>query len=137
MKQSLTNVKCTDIALGCKHVFNTVNTKLGSTAVPEQGLNLDNCNYNFPAVTTVHYMYLCPTFVINKVKLHISTIFITFVMSCEVICCSVYFSLTKKLFFFMAEYSHGWYPPYVVHCHFPESKSGVECNWTGNCRWIA
>ena len=46
-------------------------------------------------------------FVINEVKLHISTIFITFVMSCEVICCSVYFSLTKKLFFFMAEYSHG------------------------------
>ena len=44
MKQSLTNVKCTDIALGCKHVFNTVNTKLGSTAVPEQGLNLDNCS---------------------------------------------------------------------------------------------
>ena len=43
MKQSLTNVKCTDIALGCKHVFNTVNTKLGSTAVTEQGLNLDNC----------------------------------------------------------------------------------------------
>ena len=46
MKQSLTNVKCTDIALGCKHVFNTklVNTKLGSTAVTEQGLNLDNCS---------------------------------------------------------------------------------------------
>ena len=44
-------------------------------------------------------MYLCPTFVLNEVKLHISTIFITFVMSCEVICCSVYFSLTEKLFF--------------------------------------